>query len=1337
MAQNMKIHAIHAAIDDGNLQKAVRLCEAREMLKVPAARAIKASIFARYGSKEDALSIAYELIRTKPVDINVVEPLLQVFHFCEDVSSMSQLLENALLEKPDDVILLRQLCFCSFRLQDMKKLQQCALKLSKITNGTLTLASGNAAAEYNMWAAVSLHIQVSNQAKQSNKNSSFQLIPRGNGWGFHPVHDASQVASMRLAETLLKRSLDMLAPHQRSSELVGLYFHTLLRLDRANDILSDPYFLEVEKIATQKTALHPSVNASPWIYEEGIIPRYELAFEEDVQQPANGKGGRGLVPGPLQPVDARRHVAFYSLQSALHVEKQSSSSADTRYMSWKRVYDAFVQLFLQDSEDFAYSNGISYAIAKLYLLHSSISNALDAKDQVVFPSIKNGVFIFGDPNVNVVINSSAPLSRTRSLSRILFSSLLIQLHIESSNEKIPTDLSNFFLNELCSYIKHFGNKASTFSDLKLFLTPFLSFSDPKFLELNTKDIKFLSDDPRILAMPFLPASLHCSSSDVASYRPLFFWTYSLSLENEGLELSSLLKWSVETHFPTSKTREMLHEIAVHARDAAISQETSSKNVDVKRPSTVALKEEEIDGNNEDDDEALVGSLKQASLIGKSKKNKKAKEKKAHSSSNVSTESVLHAAGENKNDDDPHGVKEALKSASELVLSPEQTSTVSDIRDSIRRFITALQLCHYLGLKKSDPTNTMHTSTVSTKYGMSLNDLLSAWQNTLPLSLFSVGGQREVQEGDDILLISIHQLWESAFVQLDTTSEPSIERARNLFLESSLLIELGAAVSPYNASFHVAGVRVNSWLNVPGTVVRHWTELRVKHISLDSLVPTLLLPIFARLPWFDATKTICDQYNVYYNRALRDIPDYCRVALREGHLSRLVDLIRFSSRVKESVGVLLSRLVYAQLGISVACKNLNDLQGYLQKCLITGEIPEAQLCLDESVLKSSRDNDERDILYSWKSPSDVLLAEYRGMLHISDEDELLKSCFHSPLVDSLLSLSTCSIGGIIERHYRRNARESYYSFRVSLYNALYWGISGENTSVLDREVQKLKELSKRSSPLTDRLCPGVRFIDTGIASCDENLQIQCDNLLIGLLQSLADILHRNVNENSSDLLLSYTSIHAMKIFECINVDSSQIFQPSYLSNVSLVVVHTAPFVVFLYVCISKHVTSQCVTLKKNADSDSKLLQTLLSLQEACLNSLKSLLKLLTLLEKSLKARRNLFDGSPDAVRSFSLGTLNSSSSKTELISNLLSEMQSVKADSSTKVSKQTKKQVETGSSFVEASSNARKTIFTNTVSNAIQDFGASYTKALDLLVEETVSRSSLTQSLIQSLRKSSV
>jgi len=287
--------------------------------------------------------------------------------------------------------------------------------------------------------------------------------------------------------------------------------------------------------------------------------------------------------------------------------------------------------------------------------------------------------------------------------------------------------------------------------------------------------------------------------------------------------------------------------------------------------------------------------------------------------------------------DPHGVRGELFPPSQLSFTSSQTSTLNSTRASVRRFTTSLQLQKWLGMG-------VYSGGVKGEgegEGLPLKDLLAflttAWLNCLPLITAGreSGGEKDVGECDEILLLAVHALWDAAFDALlqqrhDGGGEdvrkaggggsPSpASQARALFIESSVLLTAGSQQSPYNAQFHLAQLKVCGWLGSCTATVNAWHKCRIRHVLLDTLSHLAFWTV-GRLCWPEAFKrTWCDGLAGEVVEMCGDV--HLPVSLEGGHVSAAVDLLRMRERLIASHQVAAARLG----GLSViltqgACKN---------------------------------------------------------------------------------------------------------------------------------------------------------------------------------------------------------------------------------------------------------------------------------------------------------------------------------------------------------------------------------------------------------------------------------
>lgn len=71
-ARPTKLQVIQAAIEMGNLRKALLLLDNKDVAHLPGAKALRAWALDRNGNRDEAMDIALELMRSKPSDLTSV-----------------------------------------------------------------------------------------------------------------------------------------------------------------------------------------------------------------------------------------------------------------------------------------------------------------------------------------------------------------------------------------------------------------------------------------------------------------------------------------------------------------------------------------------------------------------------------------------------------------------------------------------------------------------------------------------------------------------------------------------------------------------------------------------------------------------------------------------------------------------------------------------------------------------------------------------------------------------------------------------------------------------------------------------------------------------------------------------------------------------------------------------------------------------------------------------------------------------------------------------------------------------------------------------------------------
>ena len=604
----------------------------------------------------------------------------------------------------------------------------------------------------------------------------------------------------------------------------------------------------------------------------------------------------------------------------------SEAAAAAAHAAWTAALDFYGALLLRiDAADWAYHCGVAYSVARLAVLRAEgaptagealLSAAADLTAAAAV-GVGGGAVLVGRSELDALLAgpialaddaaaaaasaAEAPggltalpachpehhVSSARGMLLSALQLLAVRMEVahrllqQATTAAVPADAhavialrgalaaaSARYVSLLSGAFAVLSHKACVFSDLKPFLTPLLPLTSTAASPAASASVAgFLSPEAPILAMPFSPLAPAGSAADTAPRHALFSWSFTVS-EADAAPFFRLLQSTATVAVPDAQFALQMRRLHAAARQAATasaaaeaasadasllqSLEASTAKLTVKKggvgkggsggggkagkkggappPST--------DGDDDDhqqQDEAAVGS----------------------SSSSSST--------------DPHGVQSVLSPVLPVAFTPEQEREVTSARHRVRRFTAAQQLTRYLGRCSRSPNG---VAPLTSADAGRVAALTAAWTHTLPLSALTAAAssQREVEEGDDLVLLAAQGLWELAFTAITdggeasgTLSSPApsaLRAARRHLVESALLLECGAHHSPTNAQFHLAAARVYGWLGLNACVLTHWRALRVKHVLCDTL-NYVAMPHVLRLTWLETLKDVCDEVHTYH------------------------------------------------------------------------------------------------------------------------------------------------------------------------------------------------------------------------------------------------------------------------------------------------------------------------------------------------------------------------------------------------------------------------------------------------------------------------------------------
>ncbi|KAL7519896.1 hypothetical protein ACHAWX_004650 [Stephanocyclus meneghinianus] len=240
---------------------------------------------------------------------------------------------------------------------------------------------------------------------------------------------------------------------------------------------------------------------------------------------------------------------------------------------------------------------------------------------------------------------------------------------------------------------------------------------------------------------------------------------------------------------------------------------------------------------------------------------------------------------------------------------EEGDTVSDQlrerRKKLRMYIFAIQVCYCLAAaveKLNQPDVSSGNTLTSTmdllqNYTPSLNEMIVEWKTSLtflPGVPPKDGGQKETLPGDEIVLLI------SQYLHLKTSYESKETSSPQHLLAAAGLLEEAIEHSPYNPSLKIAAIGVYSRLKSAHRAFKHYEDMGVKYIQLDSC-SYLILPLLVRGGLYNQAITISAAILRFHGSTSKDVKDYSTKSFRKGYLLKANEIVAFQrEKMRSSV-----------------------------------------------------------------------------------------------------------------------------------------------------------------------------------------------------------------------------------------------------------------------------------------------------------------------------------------------------------------------------------------------------------------------------------------------------
>ena len=326
-----------------------------------------------------------------------------------------------------------------------------------------------------------------------------------------------------------------------------------------------------------------------------------------------------------------------------------------------------------------------------------------------------------------------------------------------------------------------------------------------------------------------------------------------------------------------------------------------------------------------------------------------------------------------------------------------------------------KLCKYICAQKI--RRSLRTDDITGHGNQIVQELLHEYETTLALNSVGVGGvllfvclkagrcfcdicdndvgQREVQVGDDLLLLAAHYVLDGAKGTTSATGwQDGVSQQRRL--EAIDMLEIGHAQSPHNYQMRLLLVRLYNEVAALPRALELFELFDVKHVQLDTLTQ-LIVPDLARNGFTDHLEHLAMETMLFHSRAGDEVADYIRTAFENRNFTKAVELVKFRQRLQNSRQKVVCE---AHLLSGRMRRQIKDLNLFLKNHLVSSNSymlivsSHVTLCCsqmkgDSSLLTMSnadfdrlRDNVDTEIAVSWDLQPPVVSSDAQSDAEVS-------------------------------------------------------------------------------------------------------------------------------------------------------------------------------------------------------------------------------------------------------------------------------------------------------------------------------------------------------------------
>lgn len=305
---------------------------------------------------------------------------------------------------------------------------------------------------------------------------------------------------------------------------------------------------------------------------------------------------------------------------------------------------------------------------------------------------------------------------------------------------------------------------------------------------------------------------------------------------------------------------------------------------------------------------------------------------------------------------------------------ESRTQLVEMMYSLNTFLSISFFCAYL----------LRAKVSSGSSALTEQQLVMMYYLTKQLLNGGIGGDREVQPGDELLRFAVALLSETMTERVSLSLEAEVVTAN---LRLAHLFSVGAATSQHNYAFNLELLVPLRRIAVGELALAAFTRLDVKHIQLDSM-SYLIIPAMLECGFFQEAYRHLQRVMQFHALAPREIGEMTAKCFQFNNYSKVIELRKFSEKCLNSYTLAIGKFEMTHLTLVQRCHNFVEAEKYMQEFTL-GACPESCSFLADSEIFRLVDNSDYNILIPIDAKSheicnaaDVRRAELSYRLQVS-------------------------------------------------------------------------------------------------------------------------------------------------------------------------------------------------------------------------------------------------------------------------------------------------------------------------------------------------------------------